>query len=300
MIQRRYFLKLSAAGAACLLWRDVALELATTPGGIPGLRVQPQRGRARTAFDSLGSTYEVEPQAGRVIERGPLGVPLGVIGSFGSGPEQLDHPLALAFGPDDRLYVLDHGNSRVQVYSRSGKHVRRLGCLGGGPDELRMPRDHTFDREGRLWIADSLNHRIQVFDLVGKGRARFGTPGDGLGQLNGPCALAFAPDGLLHVLEAGNRRVQVFSQSGALQGSYGSERLQAPSSLAISPDGLAYLADKQRGTIEVFASDGSHQRQLRPYFADGSAAIPQRLCFTPAGELHIDARRAPKHGSVST
>jgi DNA-binding beta-propeller fold protein YncE len=298
MIQRRYFLKLSAAGAACLLWRDEALELAAGDGGIPGLRVHPQRGRARTVFDALGSAYEVDPLAGQVVERGPLGVPLAVIGSSGKGADQLDYPLALAFGPDAQLYVLDHGSSRVQVYSRAGKHVRQLGCLGGGPDDLRKPRDHTLDREGRLWVADTLNHRVQVFDLLGKGRARFGTPGDGLGQLNSPCALAFAPDGMLHVLDAGNRRVQVFSRSGAVQGSYGSDLLQSPSSLAISADGFAYLADRELGTLEVFGRDGSHQRQMRPCFADGRAAIPQRVCFTPAGELHVDARRAPRSGST--
>ncbi|HKP62284.1 MAG TPA: NHL repeat-containing protein [Polyangiales bacterium] len=300
MIQRRYFLRLSAAGAACLLWRDEALELAAGGRGIRALRVQPQRARSRTVFDRLGSAYEIEPLAGQVVERGPLGLPLRVIGSPGSGPEQLDHPIALAFGPDDELLVLDHGNSRVQVYSRAGKHLRQLGCLGGGPDELRKPRDHTLDREGRLWVADTLNNRIQVLDLLGKGRARFGTPGDGLGQLNGPCALAFAPDGLLHVLDAGNRRVQVFSQSGVAQGSYGEGLLEDPSSLAIAADGMAYLSDEQRGTLEVFGRDGSHKRQLRPCFAEGSAAIPQQLCFTPDGELHVDARREGRRAGAST
>jgi hypothetical protein len=139
------------------------------------------------------------------------------------------------------LYVLDHGNSRVQAYSRAGKHLREIGCLGGGPDELRKPRDHKLDREGRLWVADKLNHRIQVLDLLGKGLARFRTPGDGLGQLDSPCALAFAPDGA----RDGGRERQ-------LRARFAAGRAAIPQQLSFTPDRELHV-DAQRATLR-----GSH------------------------------------------
>ncbi|HKU42043.1 MAG TPA: NHL repeat-containing protein [Polyangiales bacterium] len=298
MIQRRWFLKLSAAGAGCLLWRDEARSW-LHPGGVPALRVQPQRGASRSAFDAFGAAWEVEPHAGRVVERGPLGIALRAIGEPGSGPAQLNQPRAIGFGPDENLYVLDSGNSRIQVFDRRGVHVRQLGCPGGGDGELRAPRDLAFDREGRLWVADTSNHRISVFDLLGKASARTAALGDGRLDLNAPCALAFAPDGRLHVLDAGNRRVSVFSPNGLPQGSYGEGTLQEPSALALAADGCAYVADRRKASLEVFEPGGRHLRELRAHFADGSAAAPQHVCFAPDGELHVDARRAACSGSAA-
>jgi tripartite motif-containing protein 71 len=289
-MQRRYFLKLSAAGAASLLWSDDGARrggLAPPASVRSDVRMRLQRPESFTAFDALGSSFEIQPLGGRIVERGPLGVALRQIGSFGVERGQLNHPIGLGFGPDNQMYVVDHGNHRIQVFDALGHYLREI-------SGLRAPRGLAFDAAGNLWVADTLNHRVAVFDRDGTLLSQLGELGSSPGRFNAPASLAFAPNGELHVLDYGNRRVQVFDRLGALAGLYGDGRLGSGRSLALAADGSVYIADSHNGAIEVFGPDGSYQRPLTPWFPDGSSAVPVHLAFAPTGDLHIAAVRGTK------
>jgi sugar lactone lactonase YvrE len=285
-MQRRYFLKLSAAGAASLLWSDDG-GLAPPASVRSDMRMRLQRPESLSAFDSLGSRFEIQPLGGCIVERGPLGVALRQVGSFGVERGQLNHPIGLGVGPDNQMYVVDHGNHRIQVFDAEGHYLREI-------RGLRAPRDLAFDPAGNLWVADTLNHRVAVFDRDGRLLSQLGELGSASGRFNAPYSLAFAPNGELHVLDYGNRRVQVFDRLGALAGIYGDGRLASGRSLALAADGSVYIADSQNGAIEVFGPGGSYERPLRPWFPDGSSAIPVQLTFAPTGDLHIAAVRGPE------
>jgi hypothetical protein len=317
-MKRRYFLRLSAVGAASVLWgcEDGGRSLqhgqpgpALQPdgadeGGGAAFVAQPDPGAAaaalrtvyveehtaaHTVFDLQGYGYEIETSAGRVVERGIFGVMLRQFGSFGTGPAQLNCPVAIAFGPDDHMYVADRGNSRVQVFDRDARHLRQIGSHGSGAQELSYPRALAFDAAGRLLVADTLNHRIQIFDRAGRAIGRFGELGSGPGQLNAPIGLALGPGELLHVLDAGNRRVQVFSLDGAPQYAYGVGHFALPRALAVASDGTSFVADVANAMVEVFAKDGSFEQRLSPTFEDGDRAAPIELVVAPDGDLHVTA-----------
>ena len=309
-MRRRFFLKLSAAASATALWgcnereqgvlvhrpRDrsatgPAADPASTPALEPAERaVYVHEGtKVHTAFDAYGFAYEIEPFQGRVVERGSLGIPLRRFGSYGTGSAELNQPVALAFGPDELLYVADRDNSRIQVFDREGEHVREIGHYGTEQGHLSHPRALSFDGAGRLWVADTLNHRIQVFTRTGAVVASFGEFGTYLGQFNGPMGMAFAADGTLHVLDAGNRRVQVLGEDGVALRCYGDEQLEFPRALAVSRDGFAFVADTASAAIDVFGPDGSFEQRLYPAFESGAPAAPVQLSIAPEGDLHIAA-----------
>jgi tripartite motif-containing protein 71 len=263
------------------------------------VRVKSRRLAAFTTFDATARRYEIEPFGGRVCARGPLGVKLQEFGRGGREPDQLNHAVALAVGPDNQVYVLDRGHSRIKVFDQRGHYLRQFGTSGSEATDLRSPRSLAFDRAGRLWVADTLNHRLQVFDRSGASLARVGELGTKLGQFNGPIALAFAPNGHLHALDHGNRRVQVFSAEGELLGSYGEGTLQSGRSLAIARDGRSYVADTLQATLEVFTSAGSHELQRRLRFEDGGEAVPVQLAFSPAGAMYVAAQRGARQARRS-
>jgi DNA-binding beta-propeller fold protein YncE len=81
-------------------------------------------------------------------------------------------PLAVDGGSDGRVYALDAGNSRVQVFDRSGDYITQIGDDGAGPGEFNfgsgsVPEDFAgslaVDDEGYIYVADVLNNRIQRF-----------------------------------------------------------------------------------------------------------------------------------------
>ena len=83
-------------------------------------------------------------------------------------------PLSSAFGPDGRLYVLDAGNDRIQVFSNRNQYLIQWGGAGSQAGEFNFERDALLqpesytgsiivDAEGFIYVADVMNGRIQKF-----------------------------------------------------------------------------------------------------------------------------------------
>lgn len=66
------------------------------------------------------------------------------------------------------IYVLDNGNTRVQVFDSQGNYLRTIGSEGDGPGELRMPRALTVNSRGDVALFDIGQGRITVFDTNGE------------------------------------------------------------------------------------------------------------------------------------
>jgi len=90
----------------------------------------------------------------------------------GPDPGSFLFPLSFAIGPNGRIYVLDAGNSRIQVFSADGEYITQWGRRGSGPGEFDFgqgmaPEDFrgsiAVDDGGYIFAADPGNRRIQVF-----------------------------------------------------------------------------------------------------------------------------------------
>jgi len=91
---------------------------------------------------------------------------------FGPAPGELLAPLSFDFGPDGRIFVLDAGNSRIQVYDADGSYVTQWGGHGSGDGEFDFGSGWTVrdlagsvavDVDGNVYVADVLNGRMQKF-----------------------------------------------------------------------------------------------------------------------------------------
>jgi streptogramin lyase len=150
--------------------------------------------------------------------------PFTVLARYGVKPLGLDHPVALAIGPDGNLYVTDD-SQRVTVISPAGKVMRRWGKPGTAPGEFKFiggdpttPANVngkiTVGRNGMVYVSDSGNARVQVFSPQGRFMRQFGSYGSGKGQFFFPADLVVDGSGNVYVTDDQSQTLAKFSPTG--------------------------------------------------------------------------------------
>ncbi|QDV71048.1 NHL repeat protein [Rosistilla carotiformis] len=133
-------------------------------------------------------------------------------GSTGAHPGQFVRPQSLAIDRQDRLWVADSCNHRIQVFDARGTEARLVrvwGEFGHQPGQLYYPYGITLgENEDCLYVCEYGNDRIQKFDLHGRSLQVWGRPGHAAGELFQPWGVVRDSRGRLHVLDSNNHRVQ--------------------------------------------------------------------------------------------
>jgi DNA-binding beta-propeller fold protein YncE len=86
-------------------------------------------------------------------------------------------PRRIAIGPDDSIYVVDQGRTRIVKFSPDGRVLATWGTKGNGDGQFD---DHTSvavdPATNKVYVADPRNKRIQVFDSNGKFLSKWSVP----------------------------------------------------------------------------------------------------------------------------
>lgn len=102
----------------------------------------------------------------------PSGIGVSQFGAPGPGPGQMSSPMSFDVGADGRIYVLDAGNARIQVFDTDGNYITQWGSFGSGPGQFDFSDPELFfglggsvavASDGTIWVADIGNRRIQRF-----------------------------------------------------------------------------------------------------------------------------------------
>ncbi len=133
---------------------------------------------------------------------------LQVIGHAGTAPGEFNRAEGVCLDAQDRLYVADSCNHRIQVFTPDGKFLREFGKPGTKLGELSYPYDVAVDKAGNIFVCEFGNSRIQVFDANCQPLEIIGGAGSGPGQFNNPWAIALDARGNLYVADALNHRLQ--------------------------------------------------------------------------------------------
>ena len=131
-------------------------------------------------------------------------------GKPGNADGKFNRPEGLAVDAQDRIYVADSCNHRVQIFSSDGKWLRSFGKAGSGRSEFSYPYDVRVDGAGRIYVCEYGGSRIQIFDANCQPLEILGGPGTAPGQFHEPWAIALDSHGNLYVADALNHRVQKF------------------------------------------------------------------------------------------
>ena len=136
-------------------------------------------------------------------------------GGRGSEDGQFLRPQGLDVDEQDRIWVADASNHRIQLFDASGdvaKHVMTWGSHGYDAGQIRFPYDIVLE-DDNVFVCEFGNHRVQKFDRDGKSLGVWGMPGRGLGQMHQPWAMTIDDENQMHVLDSYNHRVQSLDYS---------------------------------------------------------------------------------------
>jgi ABC-type Fe3+ transport system permease subunit/sugar lactone lactonase YvrE len=191
--------------------REVSSTTPLTPALSPS-----EGARGNTNWPYSKSDAPLVAQVSQSSERADLeiGAPgreatlLQVIGRAGTAPGEFNRAEGLCVDAQDRLYVADSCNHRIQIFAADGKFLREFGRAGTKLGELSYPYDVAVDNAGNIFVCEFGNSRIQVFDANCQPVEIIGGAGSEPGQFNNPWAVALDARGNLYVADALNHRLQ--------------------------------------------------------------------------------------------
>lgn len=141
---------------------------------------------------------------------------IGTIGGRGAGPGQFNLPLQATVAPDGRLYVVDGGNFRVEIFSAEGHFLSSFGSIGRMPGQFARPKGIACDAAGRVYVVDTAFGNVQIFDPDGHLLMFMGQRGEaGLpGKFMLPAGIDVDEDGRVYMVDQFFRKVDVFRPVG--------------------------------------------------------------------------------------
>jgi DNA-binding beta-propeller fold protein YncE len=246
------------------------------------------------------------------VARGALPTPaikVAAIWSTAGGPQSLDRPIAVALGPDGRLYVVDAGPARINVFDRGGRFLAAWGSAGGDAGQFRFHRPDqcrnahpedcapdggggvAVDGQGRVYVADHGNHRVQVFSSEGQFLATWGREGGGPGEFRLPQGIAVDRRGNVYVSDGGNSRVQTFDSDGQFLNQWGGRgdgegQFVMPGALAIDQQGNVLVVETWNPRVQAFTAAGGFLWGAR-LVAPGATRGPTGLAVDSQNHLYL-------------
>ena len=219
------------------------------------------------------------------------------IGSSGTRNGNLSEPTDVAYNTwDDKLYVVDSENSRINIFDSDGVHDSKFGTFcsildindchdnARGADEdgdgqFDSPVAITLDGRENLFVADSDNGRIQRFD-DGRFEMKFGSIHSAdRDYLDSPQGVAVLDsERKIFVSSRTTDSIHVFDYSGRILFDFDSfdrrDSFSNPSHLLIDNDNeILYVSDSGKDRIAIFELVSVDTCPA------GTEKVAERICF---------------------
>lgn len=193
----------------------------------------------------------------------------------------LNAPMFVIVGPDQRLYVSSAGNHSIQRYDLEGNHLGAF--VGPRVGTLAQPTGLAFGADGNLYAA-SVGKRT-VFRFDGATGAPLGQAFEsGAGGVEAPMGIAFDARGRLVVADPMGHAMLTYNPDGSVAARWTGPEMRFPFGVA--------LDDRQR--IVVACRDSDRLLRIDPWAPAGheiesfeGPQSPHGLLFTGDGHLLV-------------
>lgn len=165
------------------------------------------------------------------VFNGVSGEHLRDIGTRGREEGQFNLPRDLELTDDGKLYVVDGGNFRVQVFDESGAFLSKFGSIGSRYGQFSRPKGIAVDSAGNVYVSDTAFGNFQIFNAEGQlllfvgGRSN--EPGPARYTL--PAGIDVDEDGRVYFVDQFFRKIDIYrpanlpKDQGYLAGKAGGE-----------------------------------------------------------------------------
>lgn len=132
-------------------------------------------------------------------------------GKRGVGTGEFNLPRDIAIGKD-KLYVVDGGNFRIQVFDMEGKFIQTFGSVGKQFGSFGRPKEADTDADGNLYVIDAAFGNFQIFNPQGELLLFIGerADGDAPGRFGLPSGVAVDENGRIYVVDQLFKKVDIF------------------------------------------------------------------------------------------
>jgi peptidylamidoglycolate lyase len=129
------------------------------------------------------------------------------------GPGEFNTPHSIAVSRDRRVFVIDRGHERMQVFDENGKFLNMwtLRTPELPATVTTMVTNHIITADQFIWAGDAGTDRILKFDLNGKLLYTWGQAGPQPGRFDCLHGLSTDQDGNFYVADCFAGRVQKFA-----------------------------------------------------------------------------------------
>ncbi len=194
------------------LKRIVRLDKEGTPLGSFGSDVLLRpTGLARDA--NSGLTFVVDTRAHDIKVFDDDGQLLRRIGGPGIAAGEFNSPTHITIA-DQRLYVSDTLNARVQVLTFDGVPINSIGKRGLYLGNLTRPKGVAVGLDGHIHVVESYYDHLLVFSDTGSFLLPIGGSGNNIGQFYLPAGAWSDEQGRIYIADMYNARVIIFQYLG--------------------------------------------------------------------------------------
>jgi DNA-binding beta-propeller fold protein YncE len=249
-------------------------------------------------LDSLGNVYVADTDNHRIQKFTSTGTFVWKVGTNGGdgtsglGDGEFDSPWGLVV-VDDKLYVCEYGNSRIQILDLDGNYIDKWSTDDYVEDVLYSPSYINADRSGNLYVTDQDDCNVQVFDSSGTFLRFVGSPGSGDGEFDCPFGVVLDSSNNIYVADCNNNRVQKFANDGTYISDFanmvgtgeGTGETWGTWGLRIDSSNNIYVSDDSWDSdrIQKFDSSGNYIKTFITYNYIYSYSTINSLFVDPAG-----------------
>ena len=229
-------------------------DMFVTGGGNHCIYVYDNSGRQKTTIRSYGKgplqfnhpigitingdIIYVTENGGHRIQKITLGGEfISTFGINGSGGGQFSYPWGICIGPDGRIYVVDAGNDRIQVFNSDDSFCHIIDFK-----KSNQPRGISFDPSGQLHVASYISNIVTVFTPEGQYIRQYGQS-----HLNGPIDIAIDSAGNSLVVNNSGNSLSIFDSHGNYIHSIG--EFKYPTGVAVASNGSVWVTDRANNKL---------------------------------------------------
>ncbi|MGB9749970.1 MAG: stalk domain-containing protein [Caldisericia bacterium] len=206
-----------------------------------------------------------------------------IIGKSGSGKKEFKVPLDIVVF-EDKVYVLDSGNARVQVFNLKGAYLFDFGTPGTQDGNLYCPNSFAFDKNGNLWIVEKCLGRIQIFDKNGKFIKK-------VKENFGAVETIERYENYMVLFNNDDNKIYILDLNGNIVNNIGDEISSPtyfPQGIATLSDGTIVVANSGTSTISLFDKDGNFIKSFSSFgAAPGKIQYPLGIAVNSKDEIYV-------------